>query len=356
MNNVLLKNVLLKSALQKTLVLAIAASATVGCLPQNSKPQNDQSAASQSASPSWLTNTPEMHGMAYGVGSIEVYGNKTEALKRAGELARIDLVSQLKVTVSGDFSSDITERSGSNRESEVQKVIRNHVRSQVPAVELDEAQIVKTHIDAQYAYALAELDRAKAAARLRRDLLEIDDQLQVIAAKQPQGTRLQQLQPLLPALTLFAKRDRIGERLALVSMDRRKPRLGDDLVALQDRINTLIDQLEVTISLQNDGAEEIGGGIIEALTNQGLRVADAGADLVFEVTAVLTSKQKNGSNYVFADSRVTIRDGGGRALSSFSKQAKGVSGLEEVARQKAARNVAKMLGQELAVALVDKIN
>ena len=92
---------LLKNALQKTLVLAIAASATVACMPQNSKPQSADAAnrTSQSGSPSWLTNTPEMPGMAYGVGSIEVYGNKTEALKRAGELARVDLVSHLKVKV-----------------------------------------------------------------------------------------------------------------------------------------------------------------------------------------------------------------------------------------------------------------
>ena len=359
MTRLLLRNrALLKHSLQKTLVLVIAASVTVACMPQNSRPQSADATnrLSQGGSPAWLTNTPEMPGMAYGVGSIEVYGNKTEALKRAGELARVDLVSHLNIKKKSDFSSDITERSGTNRESEVQKVIRNHVRSQVPPVELDEAQIVKTHIDGKYAYALAELDRSKAAARLRRDLLEVDDQLQQIAAKQPQGNRLQQLQPLLPALTLFAKRDRIAERLALVSMDRRKPRLDSDLVALQDRINTLIDRLQVTISLQDSGAQEIGGGIIEALTDQGLRVADSGADLVFEVNAALTGKEQRGSFYVFADSRVTIRDGGGRALSSFSKQAKGVSGLEDVARQKAARNVAKMLGQELAVALVDKIN
>jgi len=346
---------LLKNALQKTLVLAIAATATVACMPQNSKPQSD-SAAVSNGSPSWLTNTPEMPGMAYGVGSIEVYGNKTDALKRAGELARVDLVSQLKVTVSGDFSSDVTELSGTNRETEVRRVVRNYVRSQVPAAELDEAQIIKTHLDGQYAYALAELDRAQAAARLRRDIADIDEQLTDIAARQPQGTTLQQLQPLLPALTLFAKRERVGERLALVSMDRRQPRLDSDLQALQQRINVLIDRLQVSISLLDDGAEEIGGGIIEALTDQGMRVTNNGADLIFEVNAVLSGKEQRGSFYVFADSRVTIRDGNGRALSSFSKQAKGVSGIEDVARQKAARNVAELLGEELAIALVDKIN
>lgn len=347
----------LLTTLPKHLLLALAVSAGVGCMPHSSKPQDDSPAAlSQAGAPSWLTNTPAMPGMAYGVGSIEVFGNKTDALKRAGELARVDLVSQLKVTVSGDFSSDVTEISGSNRDSEVRRVMRNHVRSQVAPVELDEAQIIKTHLDGRYAYALAELDRAKAAARLRRDISDVEQQLADIALLQPQGTRLQQLQPLLPALTLFAKRERIAERLALVSMDRRKPGLNGELQGLQQRIDQLIDQLQVTVSFEDDGAEEISGGIIEALTDQGLRLADAGADLVFEVNAVLSSKQQRGSFYVFADSRVTIRDGAGRALSSFSKQAKGVSGLQDVARQKAARNVAKLLGEELAVALVDKIN
>ena len=347
-------NTLLRA--RKALALAVIASACVACVPQNAKPQGNGSSQTQSGSPSWLTNTPEMPGMAYGVGSIEVYGNKTEALKRAGELARVDLVSQLKVTVSGDFSSDVTERSGSHRESEVQRVIRNHVRSQVPPVELDEAQVIKTHLDDRYAYALAELDRAKAAARLRRDIADVDEQLREVAAKQPQGNRLQQLQPLLPAMNMFAQRERLGERLALVSLDRKRPRPDADLLALQERINVLIDQLQVSIELQDSGAEEIGGGIIEALTEQGMRITNGGADLIFEVNATLSSKEQNGSYYVFADSRVTIRDGSGRALSSFSKQAKGVSGLADVARQKAARNVAKLLGEELAIALVDKIN
>jgi hypothetical protein len=43
-------------------------------------------------------------------------------------------------------------------------------------------------------------------------------------------------------------------------------------------------------------------------------------------------------------------------LSTFSKQAKGVSGYADLAKAKAERSVAKVLAVELASALVNKIN
>ena len=343
-----------KRLLVAALALGTGISLLSGCVGNSTKPAKD--AARSSKAPAWVTQPPQMRGMAYGIGSMEIYGSATDAVKRAAELARIDLVSQLKVTVSGDFSSETVELSGTNRDSEVLRTVRNYVRSQVPPAELDEVQISETHTDAKYAYALAELDRNAAAARLRRDMNDIEQELSAIGELQPSGNRLQQLQPLLPALTLFAKRKRLGERLTLISMERKAPALSPELKALQDRIYAQIDQLQVSLELLDDGAQTIGGGVLEALTSQGLRIQDGSdADLRFDISAQLSGKAKDGSHYVFADSRVTIRDGAGRVLSSFSKQAKGVSGLEDVARQKAAREVAKLIGDELAVALVDKI-
>lgn len=331
--------------------------ALTGCVSQPAKPSKDASErAARASTPDWISELPRQSGMAYGVGSMEIYGSLTDATKRAGDLARVDLVSQLRVTVSGDMTVDIQERSGSGRESDVQKNVRNYVRSQVPDVQLDDVQITETHSDGKYAYALAELDRSKAAARLRQQIAGIDEELRRIGAQQPQGTTLQQLQPLLPAMKQFALRDKTSDQLALVSTSRTGVALDDDLRALQQRISGLLDQLTVALVPLDAGAEEVAGGVLEALTRQGLRVENrAGADLVFEVSAVLSSKAQSGSHYVFADTRVTVRDAGGRALSSFSKQARGVSGLPEVARQTAARNVAGLLGDELAVTLVDKL-
>ena len=70
-------------------------------------------------------------------------GNPQAAVARATELARVDLVSQLRVTVTGDFSSLQTMKSGTGQESEVRS-ISNGVRSQVPTVELNEVKVSDT--------------------------------------------------------------------------------------------------------------------------------------------------------------------------------------------------------------------
>src|SRR5690606_23842774 len=111
-----------------------------------------------------------------------------------------------------------------------------------------------------------------------------------------------------------------SEQLALISTSRSGLALDDDLRALQQRISGLLDQLTVALVALDAGADAVAGGVLEALTQQGLRVENrASADLVFEVSATLSSKAQGGSHYVFADTRVTVRDAGGRALSSFSK-------------------------------------
>src|SRR5690606_25775778 len=88
--------------------LALSATLLAGCLPQYAKPQQDSANArdERAMTPDWITQLPQRNGMAYGVGSMEIYGSVTDAIKRAGDLARVDLVSQLRVTVSGDFSVD----------------------------------------------------------------------------------------------------------------------------------------------------------------------------------------------------------------------------------------------------------
>ncbi|WP_430460698.1 LPP20 family lipoprotein [Thalassolituus sp. LLYu03] len=346
-----------KRILTAMVALGLVTGLSSGCMSGNTRPAKDSTSTSKSArTPEWVTQPPQQRGMAYGVGSMEIYGDPAAAIKRATELARVDLVSQLKVTVTGDFSSDTTEISGTGRQTEVMRTVRNYVRSQVPPAELDDAAVSDTYTDSKIAYVLVALDRTQAAAHLRRDILDVEQAITDIGNQPTSGTRLQQLQPLLPALKLFAKREGLSERLQLVSMDRRAAPLSSELRALQDRIYGQIDQLQVELVAVDNGAVEIAGGVLEALTAQGLRIQAGGnADLRFEVAASLSNKAQSGNQYVFVDSRITILDGSGRVLSSFSKQAKGVSGLPEVARQKAAREVATLIGDELAVALVDKI-
>ncbi len=86
--------------------------------------------------PEWVTNTPEQKGMAFGSGSADVWGDKNDAVRRAGEAARANLVSQLRVTISSDSSANIEERKATGRETELVQTMRNTIRSSVPSVEL----------------------------------------------------------------------------------------------------------------------------------------------------------------------------------------------------------------------------
>lgn len=324
-----------------------------GC---SAKTVTANASGAQKKEPHWVTQPPQQSGMAYGVGSMEVYGNPADAVKRAAELAKADLVAQLKVTVAGSFSHSITETSGTNQTTQVQQNVSNYVRSQIPSAELDEVQISETWTDERLAYALVELDRQQAAARLRRDVSDVDAELLAIAQQQPQGNKLQQLQPLLPALKLFAQREALSERLALLSVERRGAMLPDELKELQNSIYQKIDELIVSLEFTNAAAKELEGSLLEALTAQGLRVQQShAADLTFAVSAKQTKKQQGGNYYAFVDTQVVIKDSQQRVLNAFSKQAKGVSGMGTMAQQKAAIETAKLITNELAITLADKL-
>lgn len=326
----------------------------VGC---SSNAVSPSAKSTNKKAPYWVTQPPQQSGTAYGIGSMELYGNPAEAIKRAAELAKLDLVSQLKVTVEGNFSHSISESSGTNQPTQIQQSVSNHVRSQTPAAELDEVQISETWVDEKLAYVLVELDRHQAAARLRRDIADVDADLTAIAQLQPQGGRLQQLQPLLPALALIAKRENLSERVALVSTERRGAPLSADLKALQNNIYKQIDALVVALEFTNEDAKQIEGSLLEALTAQGLRIQknQAVADLTFAVSAKKTQKQQGGNHYAFVNTQVVIRDSQQRVLNAFSKEAKGVSGMGNMAQQKAAVETAKIITNELAVTLADKL-
>jgi hypothetical protein len=342
--------------LSSTLVICSLAACVANTPKQNTDSRRTDNQASFDT-PDWVNNPPQRTGFAYGVGSGDLWADKADAARRAGDAARVNLVSQLRVTVSGDFSSSVQERKATGKQTELVQTVQNTIRSKVPAVELDEVKVTETFFENKFAYALAELDRVKAASRLRGQIAGLEEQVTVIGNKPRSGTSLQKLRVLLPALKLFAKRDRLADQLALVGTKRQKPALTENLQQIQSNIYALFDQLKVRISMSGAGAKDIAAGVVEALTEQGMRINNQGYyDLMIQVSATLRPVEKNGSHFVFADSRVTIKDADDRVLSTFSKQAKGVSGYPDLAKVKAERGVAKVLAAELAAALVDKIN
>jgi hypothetical protein len=342
--------------LASTLVICSLA-ACVAIAPKQSAESRRLENQTSFDTPAWVTNPPQRSGFAYGTGSGDLWGDKADAARRAADAARVNLVSQLRVTVTGDFSSTVQERKSTGKQTELVQTVQNTIRSKVPAVTLDEVRITETFFEKKFAYALAELDRVKAASRLRAQIAGLEEQIITLHNKPRSGTTLQKLRVVLPALTLFVQRDRLADQLALVGTQRQKPALNDELQGIEATIYDLFNQLQVRIRMSDAGAQEIADGVMESLTKQGMRISDQGAyDLMIEVSATLRPVEKNGSHFVFADSRVIIKDANNRILSAFSKQAKGVSGYADLAKAKAERSVAKVLADELASALVDKIN
>ena len=306
--------------------------------------------------PEWVTNPPKRAGQVYGVGSMEVYGNPDQALKRASELARADLISQLRVTIASDSSSVIDEYS-LNGETSLQKSLRQAVSSRTDEVTLDELVIADTYVDNNYAYALAELDRTATAARLRSDMSLVEADLTSMAQQPVTGSSpLQRLQQQLPALDLFAKYDKLAEQFALVSESHRSPQLDDNLRSYRSGIMDDMKMLNVRLALQDKDARTLAPSLTQALTQQGLRISNAGTpDLIFEVAATLDEQRQDGNFYVFANASINVKDGGGNLLSAFSGKARGVSGLQQSAEDKAAEKLADIIAEELSASLAQRL-
>lgn len=337
------------------LSIALLVVGLVACKASPTKPASDLKHTFDA--PEWVTNTPEQQGMAFGTGSADIWGDENDAIRRAGDAARVNLVSQLRVTISGNSYSNIEERKSTNKETELVQTMRNTIRSSVPPVELDEVKITESYVAGKFAYALASLDRKQAAARISSNINALEENIVAINNRPRKGGILEQVRVLLPALKLFAERERLADQYALVSISRKKPSLDDNLALIQRQIYRLFNQLQIRITMNDVGAEQIASGVIEALTEQGMRINNQGEfDLLIEVSAVLRPFENSGLHYVFADSRVTIKDSQSRILSTFSRQAKGASGYSELAQAKAEKSVANMLAAELANALVERIN
>lgn len=327
-----------------------------------SKSPDNHSASSnriKNMMPDWVTEATPLGNTVYGVGSAEIFvNNPADAIKRATDIARVNMIGQLRVNVSGSSSQNITERS-LNGQSDVIKTFSTTARSSVKPVTLDEIEMTESYLDQanQQAYVRVRLDRVKAARRLRRDVQTIEENILEIEAQPLQGSPLQQVQQTLPALKLYAQRLNTVDKYMLVSTTKTPLPLSDELKMFQKTIYRLLDELVVKVVAKNNGAKQIEGGVIEALTNQGMRISNTlSPDLIVNISAELNAVAKNNSHYVFADSQISLSDQNGRILSSFSKKAKGASGYEKLARKKASESLAKIIAKDLAKTLVEKID
>ena len=310
--------------------------------------------------PDWIVNEPVKAGHVYGVGSAPIYSNPAEALQRAGDAARVAMIQKLKVTVTGNLSSDVQEIRQTGKETQVIKNVRNAISSRIPKAELDNLEVVESYADEvnRTVYRLVHLDRVKATSSLRQRIAGLDMQATTLAEQTPTNTAtLKQLQGLLPALELIAKREQLAEQAQLVDVNSRRPAKDESLKAVETRIKSLLDQLTVSLQPSGNDAKNMRSHITRYLTDLGLRISQGEADLQVSYSAQMNSVEKGGRYIAFANGKINIQDSAGRTLSEFRNEAKGVSGASnDQAELKAIQNLADNLGKELTSSLFSKID
>jgi chaperonin cofactor prefoldin len=338
----------------RLMVAAVTASLLLtACVNNPSKKQTD-------GTPQWVVNEPVQGGHVYGVGSAPVYGDAARALQQAQDAARVTMVQKLKVTISGTLTQDTQETRQTGQQTQLMKTVRNTISSSIPNAELDNVEVEENFVDQanKVAYSLVHFDRVKAASKLRQRISDLDMQVTGLNNKVSSNQdTLTQLQGLMPALKWLEQRERLSEQMQLVDVNNRSVVKDDMLVAVEDRIKALFDALVVNLIPSNADGSKMRDGLVESLTDLGLRISGQSPHLVFRYAANLRPVQKGGRFIVFASGKVSIEDANGRTLSSFTREAKGVSAASrEQAEFKAVQGLAQVLGQELAKSFVMKID
>jgi hypothetical protein len=341
---------------RKIIVTTLAASLVLAACGSNPTKRSSGS----SSNPDWIVNEPVASGHVYGVGSAPVYVDDAKAIQQAQDAARVTMVQKLKVTISGSFSQDTQEVRQTGKQTQLVKTVRNQVSSTIPQAQIDNLEIQENYVDrkGKVAYSLVHLDRRKAASKLRQRIADLDAQVTALSGKiSVNEPTLKQLQGMVPALTWLEQRTQLAEQLQLIDMNNRTEYKGDELKAVEARIQSLFDRLKVSLTATNNTGSEIRSGLAKSLTDLGLRISQRKGDLNFFFKADLRHVEKGGRFIVFADGKVEIKDNDGRTLSEFSQEAKGVSAASMAqAKHKAVQTLGKNLGQELAKSLVQKID
>ena len=309
--------------------------------------------AKSAMQPDWILNTPIEPGALYGVGSAEIFaGNEAGAIARAKDMARVELVKQIKVNVSGEVEQEISE-TVKNSESNVTKKLRQAVKSQVPEFKLTNVKSVDSYKSKNRVYVLVKLDVTKELQILQGKISDLDSQISEYEQKfnknNPMG--MSAIRLIAPVLVLIDQRGQLQARynalaqksLPLIPMDTR------DFVA---KLYARIAQMTVSIQAQGEDNSALKTGLIANLTEKGMHISESGkADLLFTYKLKVNSIKREGSYYAITNGDVWIKDENGKVIKAFQARAKGVSSDATEAESRSIKKLSDQLGKEMMSAL-----
>lgn len=307
--------------------------------------------------PDWVLNTPVESGFLYGVGSGEVFGgNDASALSRAKDMARLELVKQIEVRVSGVVEQEIEEVTRNGLTKLTQK-LRQSVKNRVPEFKLSHVTGVESHKseDGKHVTVMVRLDVNKALQDLRRQIASLDTQLGDYASKLAQTPPggLSTLRLVSPALVLSEQRAGLQARYnALAPGKRTAPLLTKAIQNLVRRIYQRIAQLKISVQPEGKAAQALQTGLIAQLTKKGIQISPEGqGDIQLFYKLRVNTIFREGTYFAITEGDIWIKDEAGRVVRALQAKAKGTSTDPKQAHSRSIAKLSDQLGRALLEAL-----
>lgn len=339
------------------LVTAAAAFLLTGCMSSSlTSPKAAPTDNGSDSIPSWVYSPPQLGGYVYGVGMASIYSTPAEAMQRAQENSRVELIKQLRVKVAGETEASV-KREIDQGKSKITRTVFNYAKSSIEETELPGIKVINTAVSRKdkQAFALAELNRAEAEMDITDRLEAVENQIDIIANKPLTGNKVKDIKKLIPALKLIEKRNKLASDLKLVSNMSDESLEKEKHIKLRSKIAELIDSLVIVIKPGSSG-ENLSSGIRKALSNQGVRVRmSGGGDLYLKFSASLNTVFKNGVYFTFATGQASVMDKNNDIVSEFSTKVKDGSGDKNLSVKRAVEKLADELGELTAKGIFDSV-
>lgn len=307
--------------------------------------------------PDWILNTPVEPGFLYGVGSAEVFGgDDAGASGRAKDIARVDLVKQIEIKVSGEVSQEIEEITR-NGKTKLTESLRQSVKNRVPEFELSNVTGAESHkaANGKRVTVMVKLDVNKELEALRNQISALDQELGDYARKLseiPQGG-LSRLRVIAPALVLSEQRAGLQARFnALEPRKQIAPLLSEEIKVLVRQIYQRIAQLKISVQPEGVGDRSMQTGLIAQLTKRGIKISPEGqGDIQLFYDLRVNNIPRGGTYFAMTEGDIWIKDEVGRVVRALQAKAKGTSTDPGESRSRSIRKLSGQLGKALLEAL-----
>jgi len=311
-----------------------------------------------SAAPSWLIQTPVESGYLYGTGSAEVYaGDQAGAAARAKDMARLELIKQIEVNISGETEQEIIDTYKDNK-SELTERIRQSVKSKVGSFELSHVHDEDSFFDEKNKQisVLVRLDSNKELHSLRSQVEVIDERFSKINNEfaQQQLAGMELLRLVASGLLLSEERATVQSRINALNPSRNHVDvLNDKYREFMKKAYSRIALIKVKVSaIDNNQSASLKAGLIAQLNKKGITVSqNEDADIQIEYDLSVNSITRGDTEFAITEGKIYLKTPDGRIVKTVQAKAKGASVDKKEAASRSVAKLSEQLGKELVKAL-----